>query len=78
MDGWTLLHHAVNKGFYNIVALLLVEGIDKNKETKTMKNTALHLAVLKNQEEIVELLITQGADPNAVDADSCTPFHHAT
>ena len=57
MDGWNLLHHATSKGFYNIVVVLLLEGIDKDKQTSTMKNTALHLAVLKNLEEITELLI---------------------
>lgn len=47
-DGWNLLHHAVNKGFYNIAALLLVEGIDKDKQTKQMNNTPLHIATLQN------------------------------
>ena len=58
MDGWNLLHHATSKGYYNIVVLLLLEGIDKNKQTTTMKNSPLHLSVIKNQEEITELLIT--------------------
>lgn len=78
MDGWSLLHHAVNKAFYSIVALLLLEGINKNEQTQQMKSTPLHLAVLKNLEEVTQLLLEQGADPNLVDDDLYTPLHYAT
>lgn len=77
MDGWTLLHHAVNKKYYNVTLAIINIGCNVNKRTNSMNRTALHLAVLLNHEEIVELLLTFYADPNVLDVDFCTPVHYA-
>lgn len=77
MDGWTLLHHAVNKNAVSISLTLLIYNCEVNTLTKSMHRTALHLAVLNNNEAMIHLLLAFGANPNSVDVDFCSPLHYA-
>jgi len=48
LDGWTLLHHAVNKKFLEIALTLINYGCDPNRQTESMLRAPLHIAVLGN------------------------------
>ncbi|KAK5713159.1 hypothetical protein LTR15_011522 [Elasticomyces elasticus] len=51
-------------GHYEIVQLILAEGVDVNVCTLGNRATALHCAAYGGQVEIVRLLLHAGADPN--------------
>ncbi len=76
--GLTALHHAVLKGYKELVIELSKhQGIDINAQDKDGL-TALHHAVLKGYKELViELSKHQGIDINAQDKDGLTALHHA-
>lgn len=58
-----LLHLAANRGYEEIVALLLEHGCDPN--VATSYQTALSIAALRNHVPIIRLLLAHGADPNS-------------
>eukprot|EP00005_Dracoamoeba_jomungandri_P003097 CAMPEP_0174260442 /NCGR_PEP_ID=MMETSP0439-20130205/9714_1 /TAXON_ID=0 /ORGANISM="Stereomyxa ramosa, Strain Chinc5" /LENGTH=1427 /DNA_ID=CAMNT_0015344689 /DNA_START=33 /DNA_END=4316 /DNA_ORIENTATION=+ len=72
----TPLIHAVSRGHYDIVELLLECGAAVNA-VGPGKRTALHWAALFGYIEIMELLLEHGADIDAVDEDLTTPLQEA-
>ncbi|KAL8435983.1 hypothetical protein ACSSS7_002028 [Eimeria intestinalis] len=57
----TALHFAADRGFVDIVRLLIDRGADVN-HTDDSGETPLHVAIAADQDEIVALLIEAGAD----------------
>jgi len=64
LDGWTLLHWAVDPGRLGMARLLISKGADVNAKADDGK-TPLHLAAQNGYLRIAELLIAKGADANA-------------
>ena len=62
-DGWTPLYSAANKGYLEIVKLLIENGADINKSNNDGW-TPLYSAADKGHLEVVKLLIENGADIN--------------
>jgi ankyrin repeat protein/Tfp pilus assembly protein PilF len=76
VDGWTLLHHAVVAGQYEIADFLISKNANINAET-IKGETPLHLAVSRGRKRIVKLLILNGADVNVRNKYGNTPLHIA-
>ncbi|KAL8275295.1 hypothetical protein Esti_000744 [Eimeria stiedai] len=57
----TALHFAADRGFVDIVRLLIDRGADVN-HTDDSGETPLHVAIAADQDEIVAMLIDAGAD----------------
>jgi ankyrin repeat protein len=76
--GYTLLHHAANKGSTAIIAELLKQqrGISVNVGNNE-KETPLHLAVYNGHILTVDQLLDFGADINAVNANHETCLFYA-
>ena len=74
----TPLHYAAEKGYPEIVTLLIENGADANQPGQKGKN-ALHLACYFNQIEIVRLLkkLSVTLDYNAVDDAGNRALHYA-
>lgn len=53
--GYTPLHYAARRGYYNVVDLLLEKGADINAKTEDGR-TALDCARAANHADVVELL----------------------
>lgn len=71
---WTALQHAVEKGRFATVKMLLNYGGDPNLMPEGSEQAALHLAVVSSRLDIVEVLLQHKADPNAPDENHRTPF----
>lgn len=78
-NGYTALHHAVERNDKGMVELLLkIADIDVNAKKNRNGYTALHRAVDLGHTDMVELLLkTPRVDANAVDTDGGTALHHA-
>ncbi len=74
--GSSLLHLAAERGYTNIIDLILTKDpkMDVNIQDKKYK-TPLHLAVENGHIESVELLIEKGANPNIEDNLGRIPLH---
>ena len=64
------------KGYENLVKLLLINGADVNARGDGGVSS-LHFAANKGYKEIVELLIAHGANVNAKTNNNVTPLHFA-
>jgi ankyrin repeat protein len=81
MEGFTPLHHAVQKGFSELVKLITpaseyedhVNGIKGD-----LNNRALHLAAESGHAGILIYLPNMDPDPNIKDSDGSTPLFKAT
>jgi ankyrin repeat protein len=79
-EGFTPLHHAVQKGLLEVVKLIppaseyeyQVEWFQGDPN-----NRALHLAAASGHESILDYLLNMGSDPNAKDSDGSTPLFKA-
>uniref|UniRef100_A0A0A9W4Q1 Ankyrin-3 n=3 Tax=Lygus hesperus TaxID=30085 RepID=A0A0A9W4Q1_LYGHE len=71
-----VLHHAIRKGYINVVQYLLDHGADFKASSDL--GTPLHSAVIMLQEEIVRLLVRLGADVNARDICGKVPIFYIT
>ena len=69
----TPLIFASERGFFDIVKLLIEEGADPNFQNR-FGFSALHAACSNNHLKVVQLLILKGADVNIMDNSSRTPF----
>ena len=80
--GNTALHHAVDKGDFDLVKTLVKEGADFNVQIEEGE-TPLHLAFLLTDDEenekveIAEFLINKGVDLNLQDIFGNTALHLA-
>lgn len=78
--GNTALHHAVDKGDFDLVETLVEKGADFNVQNEE-GDTTLHLAFLLTEEnekvEIAEFLINKGADLNLQSIFGHTALHLA-
>ena len=79
--GWTLLHHAVYNGFYDMSHLLIKKGISVNALDKYQR-TPLSIAAAKNDVRMFNLLMDSGSDVNlgfvlhyAIDQESLECIH---
>ena len=71
--GNTPLHYAAEKGYRDIVRMLLDNGADPTIPNNK-GDTPLHAASLSGNKEILRILIDSGADINAQDNDGLTPL----
>lgn len=75
-NGWTLLHYAVYDEDYELVELLLKNGVNINLQINRGM-TPLILATRYENEEIIKLLLSYGADVNIKDNKEKTAFDYA-
>lgn len=76
IKGYTPLHLAAERGYNDIVELLLSKGANVNaKDNITM--TPLHRAAIEGHYSTVELLLSKGANINAKTRSGYTPLHFA-
>lgn len=85
--GYTLLHVACNRGYEEIVQMLLKKGANVNMRDgrcSRLKNlfnlrgeTPLHRAVVCNNSNVVRMLIEAKANVNVFDYYARTPLHYA-
>ena len=74
------MHAAIEKGYKDVVEMLLDKGAQPNKEDDRGQ-FPLHWAVLKSQcfrKEMVQLLLERGADPHRADKWGKTPLQLAS
>lgn len=72
-EGNTPLHHACQKGFRDIVCLLLDNG-SVPSVVNNRSESSLHAAARSGNKEIIGRLLQGGADINGTDADGKTPL----
>jgi len=72
-DGKTLLHYAANKGYLEIVTLLLEKGAGINIQDKDGR-TPLHEAMSYRAFEVARFLVENGANVNLKNKDGETPI----
>lgn len=72
-NGRTLLHVAANRGYPEIVKLLLQKGA-RVDALDNDKRTPLHEAMIYHRDETVRALLDHGANPNLKDKEGKTPF----
>lgn len=70
-NGKTLLHYAANRGYLDIVQLLLEHGAKLNVQDKD-KKTPLHEAMSYGRDKVARLLIEKGANVNLRDKEGKT------
>lgn len=75
-DGWTALHHAVQKGDSDSVCFLLENGANIHVFSNK-GHFPIHIAALNNKDRIIDILASYQADLNAKDDKKCTPLHLA-
>ena len=72
-NGFTPLHHAVQRGHVPVTRLLLQQGrAGVNAATSDTLETPLHIAAFHGHLELATMLLDCGADPNARDSDGET------
>ncbi|OQA31190.1 MAG: Ankyrin repeats (3 copies) [Betaproteobacteria bacterium ADurb.Bin341] len=72
-NGKTLLHYAANRGYVEIVQLLLEHGAKLDVQDKN-KKTPLHEAMAYHHDKVARLLIEKGANVNLRDKEGKTPL----
>lgn len=72
-EGNTPLHHSCQKGFRDIVCLLLDNGSDLSI-VNNRSESPLHAAARSGNKEIIGRLLQGGADMDGTDADGKTPL----
>ena len=72
-DGYTLLHHACENQYNEIVKLLLDNGANPNIGDKPFHLTPLHWATEYDDEVMIRLLIYNGANPELKDIHGDKP-----
>jgi hypothetical protein len=73
----TPLHYAAERGFNEIVKMLIEHGADINVQTSVTHRTPLHYAVRGNRVEVTRLLLEGGADKSIVDNNKRAAFYYA-
>ncbi|CEP14063.1 hypothetical protein [Parasitella parasitica] len=75
-DGLTALHIAADRGYLDIVQVLVSAGADVDGKTDD-EDTALHLACISDQLETAKFLIASGCDKSLLDSEGKTAFEQA-
>ncbi|KAI5078997.1 hypothetical protein GOP47_0006668, partial [Adiantum capillus-veneris] len=76
-NGYTPLHYAARNGYLEACLLLLENGAQVDKCTRSGKATSLHRAAYAGQIEVVKALLKAGADVFKEDADGLRPVEKA-
>lgn len=76
-DGLAAIHWAADRGYANILEILLRNGADVNLIDKDSGQTALHYAISCGHVECVKILLKYGANRNIADSDDVTCMHLA-
>jgi hypothetical protein len=74
---WTALHRAADRGWINVLRVLLQHGASPTKTTETGHDTPLHLAAARGHSDIARELIRGGADYRSKARNGWTPLHAA-
>ncbi|CAO3610779.1 unnamed protein product [Cunninghamella blakesleeana] len=72
-QGLTALHHACDRGYLDLIKLLIDLGANVNEQTNDLE-TPLHFACISEQLLPAQYLIDHGADISIVDSEGCTAF----
>ena len=75
-DGYTALHHAVERKNFDALSCLVHNGADINLFTSS-KRTPLMLACQSHNMDAINFLLNKGADVNLQDHAGYTALHHA-
>ena len=78
VDGYAPVHWAVERGFPDILRILILHGADVNAMTQGAigkDRSALHIAAEVGKPSIVRTLLENGADVNATTDYKETPLH---
>ncbi|VUZ95856.1 acyl-CoA-binding protein, putative [Plasmodium vivax] len=70
-DGLCALHYACDRGYLDIVKVLIELGADVNADD-SCGDTALHIAAYSGQTEIIKYLTSAGADVNRKNSEGLT------
>lgn len=76
-DGLAAIHWAADRGYANILDILLSNGANVDLIDKDSGQTALHYAISCGHVECVKILLKYGANPNISDSDDVTCVHLA-
>lgn len=76
-DGLAAIHWAADRGYANILEILLSNGANVNLIDKDSGQTALHYAISCGHVECVKILLKYGANRNIADSDDVTCMHLA-
>jgi len=74
-NGRTLLHNAAEKGWKDVIVLLLKNGADVNAKDNNGMTPRLITVNMENY-NVTQTLIEHGANVNAIDEDGETPLHY--
>jgi hypothetical protein len=75
-NGWTALHHCVEKNSLAAMNLLCQRGANVHAKSDRL-STPLHIACRVGSTDITDVLLRYGSDPNARDICGMTPLHYA-
>jgi ankyrin repeat protein len=76
-SGFTPLHFAVSKGYFDIATMLLSHGADINRPSGKRGSTLLHHHTQKDNIDAVEFLLDHKANPNILNKKMKTPMYYA-
>lgn len=76
-DGLAAIHWASDRGYADILEILLRHGANVNLIDKDSGQTALHYAISCGHVECVKILLKYGANRNIADSDDVTCMHLA-
>lgn len=76
-DGLAAIHWAADRGYANILDILLRNGANVNLIDKDSGQTALHYAISCGHVDCVKILLKYGANRNIADSDDVTCMHLA-
>ncbi|XP_024377482.1 uncharacterized protein [Physcomitrium patens] len=77
-SGYAPLHYAARNGHVQACLLLLQNGAQVDRRTRSGKATSLHRAAFAGHIEVVKVLLQHGASVEAQDSDGQTPIHKAS
>lgn len=75
---WTALHRSADRGWINVLRVLLSNGANPGRTTETGRDTPLHLAAARGHADIARELLKGGADFRVRARNGWTPLHSAT